>query len=71
MNKKRRQKETWDHASLEWIHHARVQIYQTEKRRPLSDLTPRMSLEAAAMARRLKLKTIRAAELPKRRRQTA
>jgi len=70
MNKKRRQKEKWDHASLEWIHQARAQIYRTEKKTPLSELTPRLSLEATAMARRLKLKTIRAAELPKRRRQT-
>lgn len=70
MNKKTQRKEKWDYASLEWIHRARADIYRTEKKRPLTEITPRLSTNAAALARRLKLKTIRAAELPKRRRRT-
>lgn len=70
MNKKRLRKEKWDYASLEWIHRARAQIYEAEKRRPLTKLTPRLSPGAEAIARRLKLKVIRSAELPKRRSQT-
>jgi hypothetical protein len=70
MNKKTQQKEKWDYASLEWIHRARSEIYQAEKKRPLTELTPRLSQEAVALARRLKLKTIRAGELPKRRSRT-
>ena len=70
MNKKTRSKEKWDYASLEWIHRARADIYKAEKKRPLTEITPRLSTNAAALARRLKLKTIRAAELPKRRRRT-
>jgi len=67
MNKKRQRKEKWDYASLEWIHRARAEIYQAEKKRPLAELTPQLSREAAALARRLKLKMIRASQLPKRR----
>jgi hypothetical protein len=59
-----------DYASLESIHRARTDIYRTEKKRPLTEIAPRLSTNAAALARRLKLKTIRAAELPKRRRRT-
>lgn len=70
MNKTRQRKEKWDYESLEWIHQARAQIYEAEKRRPLTKLTPRLSPEAGAIARRLKLKMIRSAELPKRRSQT-
>jgi hypothetical protein len=70
LNKKRQQKEKWDYASLEWIHQARAQIYEAEKRRPLTKLTPRLSPDAAGIARRLKLKMIPSAELPKRRSQT-
>lgn len=70
MNKKTRRKEKWDYPSLEWIHRARAQIYKAEKKQPLTEITPRPSPGAAALARRLKLKTIRATELPKRRSQT-
>ena len=70
MNKKTQRKEKWDYASLEWIHRARADIYRTEKKRPLTEITPRLSANAAALGRHLKLKTIRAAELPKRRRRT-
>jgi hypothetical protein len=70
MNKKTRSKEKWEHGSLEWIHRARADIYRTEKKRPLTEISPQLSTNAAALARRLKLKTIRAAELPKRRRRT-
>jgi hypothetical protein len=70
MNKKTRSKEKWDHASLEWIHRARVDIYRTEKKRSLTEIAPRLSPNAAALARRLKLKTIRAEGLPKRRLRT-
>jgi hypothetical protein len=66
MNKKQR-KEKWDYASLKWIHRARAQIYKAEKKRPLTELTHRLSPEAAAMACRLKLRMARATELPKRR----
>jgi hypothetical protein len=70
MNKKTRSKEKWDYASLEWIHRARADIYKAEKKRPLIEIAPRLSTNAEALAHRLKLKTIRAAELPKRRRRT-
>ncbi|MEE9568855.1 MAG: hypothetical protein V3W37_05660 [Candidatus Binatia bacterium] len=70
MNKKKLRREKWDYVSLEWIHKARVHIYKAEKKRPLTELTPRLSPGAAAMARRLKLKMVRATELPKRRSQT-
>ncbi len=58
MIRKQSQKERWDHPSLEWIHHVRVQLYQEEGCRPLSEVTPRPSRGAAAIARRLNLKTI-------------
>ncbi len=67
MNKKSQRKERCDYPSLEWIHRARARIYEAEKGRPLTELTPELSENAAALARRLKLKTIRAIELPKRR----
>jgi len=70
VNKKRQRKEKWDYASLEWIHRARAQIYKAEKKRPLTELAPRLSPEARALARRLSLKTIRATERPKRKSQT-
>lgn len=70
LNKKTHRKEKWDYPSLEWIHRARAQIYKAEKKQPLTEITPRPSPGAAALARRLKLKTIRATELPKRRSQT-
>jgi len=70
MNKKTRPKEKWDYASLEWIHRARSQIYKAEKKQALTEIAPRLSPDAAGLARRLKLKVIRAAELPKRRSQT-
>ena len=70
MNKKTQPKEKWDYGSLEWIHRVRAQIYKAEKKQPLMEIAPRLSPNAAALARRLKLKTIRAAELPKRRSQT-
>ncbi len=69
MNKKRRRKEDWDYPSLEWIHRARAQIYEAEKKRPLTEITPQLSRGAATIARRLNLKMVRAAELPIRRRQ--
>ncbi|MBI2532743.1 MAG: hypothetical protein HYW03_11120 [Deltaproteobacteria bacterium] len=68
--KKTRPKEKWDYGPLEWIHRARAQIYKAEKKQPLTEISPRLSPGAAALARRLKLKTIRAADLPKRRSQT-
>jgi hypothetical protein len=67
MNKKTRPKEKREYASLEWIHRARAQIYKAERKQPLTKIIPRLSPDAAAVARRLKLKMIRAAELPKRR----
>jgi len=70
MNKKTRQREKWDYASLEWIHRARAQIYNAEKKQALTELAPRLSPEARALARRLRLKTIRATERPKRKSQT-
>ena len=70
MNKRRTQKEKWDYASLEWIHRARAKIYEAEKGRPLTELTPGLSQRGAAIARRLNLKVIRGAELPIRRRRT-
>jgi hypothetical protein len=70
MDKKTHRKEKWDYPSLEWIHRARAQIYKAEKKQPLTEVTPRPSPGGTALARRLKLKTIRAAELPKRRSQT-
>ena len=70
MNNKTRPKEKWDYASLEWIHRARAQIYKAEKKQPLTEIAPRLSPNAAALARRLKLKIVRATELPKRRSQT-
>lgn len=70
MNRRQSRGEKWDYASLEWIHRVRAQLYQEEKRRPLSEITPRLSRGAAAIARRLNLKIIHAAELPIRRRRT-
>ena len=70
MTKRRSRKERWDYASLDWIHHARAQIYEAEKGRPLTELVPRLSLSARAIARRLNLKTIGAGELPIRLRRT-
>ena len=70
MNKKKQRKEKWDYPSLEWIHRARAQIYKAEKKQPLTEIAPRLSTGAGALARRLKLKTIRASELPKRRSRT-
>jgi hypothetical protein len=70
VSRKQSQKERWDYASLEWIHHVRAQLYQEEGRRPLSEVTPRLSRGAAAIARRLNLKTIHGAELPIRRRRS-
>jgi len=70
MNEKRQRKEKWDYDSLEWIHRARAQIYQAEMKRSLTQVTPQLSPGAAALARRLKLKMVRATELPKRRKQT-
>jgi len=70
MNKKTRPKEKWDYDSLEWIHRARAQIYKAEKKQPLTEIAPRLSSNAAVLARRLKLKVVRATELPKRRSQT-
>jgi len=70
MNKKTRPKEKWNYASLEWIHRARAQIYKAEKKQPLAEIAPRLSPGAAAVAHRLKLKMIRAAELPRRRSRT-
>ncbi|MFQ5902933.1 MAG: hypothetical protein ACE5JO_04515 [Candidatus Binatia bacterium] len=70
MTKGKRKGEKWDHASLEWIHRARAQIYEAEKRRPLNEITPRLSPDAAAITQRLNLKRIPVADLPKRRRQT-
>jgi hypothetical protein len=70
MNKKTRPKEKWDYASLEWIHRARAQIYKAEKKQLLTEIAPRLSSNAAVLARRLKLKVVRATELPKRRSQT-
>jgi hypothetical protein len=69
MNKNSQRKEKWDYASLEWIHSARAQIYNAE-RKPLTQITPRLSPDAAALARRLNLKTIRATERSKWKRQT-
>ena len=68
MNKKK-QEEKWDYASLEWIHRARAQIYEGEKKVPLTEIIPKLSQRSAAIAERLKLRVVRAAELPKRRRQ--
>lgn len=68
MNKRKRE-EKWDYASLEWIHRARARIYEEEKKRPLTEIIPKLSERSAAMAQRLKLKVVRAVELPKRRRQ--
>lgn len=68
MNKRKRE-EKWDYASLEWIHRARAQIYEEEKKLPLAEIAPKLSQRSAAMAQRLKLKVVRAVELPKRRRQ--
>jgi len=70
MSKRKSRAEKWVHPSLEWIHHSRAQLYQGEGRRPLSELTPRLSRGAAAIARRLNLKTIHGADLPIRRRRT-
>ena len=70
MNKKTQRKEKWDYPSLEWIHRARAQIYKAEGKQPLTEITPQLSLEATALARRLKLRMIRAMELPKGRSQT-
>jgi hypothetical protein len=70
MNKKTRPKEKWDYASLEWIHRVRAQIYKAEKKQPLREIDPKLSPNAGALARRLKLKVVRAAELPKRRSKT-
>lgn len=67
MSRVKPRKERWDHASLEWIHRARAQIYEEEKGRPLTELTPGPSRAAAAIAHRLKLRTIAATELPMRR----
>ncbi len=68
MNKRKRE-EKWDYASLEWIHRARAQIYEEEKKLPLTEIIPKLSQRSAAMAQRLKLKVVRAVDLPKRRRQ--
>lgn len=70
MSKREARKTRWDQASLEWIHQARTQIYDREGGRPLTTLKPKLSPSAAAIARRLKLKTIRAGERPIRRRRT-
>jgi hypothetical protein len=67
MNKKSQRKEKWDYASLEWIHRARAQIYKAEKKQLLTEIAPRLSPNAAALARRLKLKTVPSKDLPKRR----
>jgi len=66
---KRKREEKWDYASLEWIHRARARIYEEEKKRPLTEIIPKLSERSAAVAQRLKLKVVRAVELPKRRRQ--
>ena len=63
-------KESWDYPSLEWIHRARAQIYEREKGRSLTALAPKLSRRAAAIARRLNLKTIPGTDLPIRRRRT-
>ena len=68
MTKKKR-REKWDYASLEWIHRARAQIYKEEKKIPLPEIIPKLSQRSVVMAERLKLSVVRAAELPKRRRQ--
>ena len=68
MTKKKR-REKWDYASLEWIHRARAQIFEEEKKIPLPEIVPKLSKRSAAVAERLKLRVVRAAELPKRRRQ--
>lgn len=68
MNKRKRE-EKWEYASLEWIHRARAQIYEEEKKLPLAEIVPKLSQRSAAMAQRLKLKVVRAVEIPKRRRQ--
>jgi hypothetical protein len=70
VSKRKRREEKWDYASLEWIHRVRAKIYEAEKGRPLTELTPRLSQRAAAVARRLNLRVIRGAELPMRRRRT-
>jgi hypothetical protein len=66
---KKKQEEKWDYASLEWIHRARARIYEEEKKVPLTEIIPKLSQRSAAIAERLKLRVVRAAELPKRRRQ--
>lgn len=68
MSSRKPRKERWDHASLEWIHHARAQIYEEESGQPLTELVAKLSSRARPIAQRLKLKTIRAGELPIRRR---
>lgn len=70
MSSRKPRKERWDHASLEWIHRARAQIYEEEKGRPLTEMVARLSSRARPIAQRLKLKTIRAGDLPIRRRRT-
>lgn len=70
MSSGKRSKEKWEYASLEWIHRARDEIYKEEKGRPLTKLAPGLSRRAAAITHRLKLKTIRGAKLPIRRRRS-
>lgn len=58
----------WEYASLDWIHRARQAHYVEEKGRPLTEIKPRLSPQAAAVARRLRLKRVRASDLSRGRR---
>ena len=70
MSSRKPQAEQWGHESLEWIHRIRAQIHEREKGRPLTEIPAGLSRSVTAMAKRLDLKTIRAEELPIRRRRT-
>ena len=60
---KRRERQTLEYPSLEWIHRAREAHYEEEKGKPLTKVDPRLSPAAARLARRLKLKAVRASDL--------
>lgn len=68
MSSQKRRVERWEYPSLEWIHRVRAQIYEKERGRPLMEIPSRLSRGAAAIAKRLNLRTIHAQELPIRRR---
>lgn len=68
MSRQRKAREAWEYPSLEWIHRARELHYEEEQGQSLAQLKPRLSPAAAQVARRLRLKAVRASEISRARR---